>query len=168
MKDFIRDSIESPGLLSDNSPGGILREGAQKLVKLAVLSEFEEYISPSPHLKEADGKQSVVRNGYLPERTVMTAVGNIQVKVPRVNDRREGKTPEERLRFHSQILPPYLRRSSIGAFSEVLSQLLGEEVSPSAQTISRLNKKWKRIHGYKLLPVALKGDSFIDGLPQAA
>ncbi len=161
MKDFIRDSVESPHLSVvsvENSLGEIVREGAEKLVKLAVMAEFEEFFSQYSHLKEAKGKQSLVRNGYHPERTVMTSAGNIRVRIPRVNDRSEGKRQEERLRFHSKLLPPYLRRAtevdefipylylkgiSSGDFSDVLSQLLGEEVSLSAQTVSRLKKKWE-------------------------
>ena len=156
MKDSIRNSNESPS--TGSSLMEIVREGAEKLVKLAVVAEFEEYFSQYSDLKEADGKQSVVRNGYHPERSVMTSAGNMQVKIPRLNDRREGKSNEERLHFHSKLLPPYLRRStevdefipylylkgiSSGDFSDVLSQLLGEEVSVSAQTVSRLKKKWE-------------------------
>jgi transposase-like protein len=140
MKDFIR------------------KEGAEKLVRLAVLAEFEETFSKYSHVKDKNGKQSVVRNGYHKERTVMTGAGNIRVKIPRLADRREGKGKEERVLFHSKVLPPYLRRStevdefipylylkgiSSGGFSDVLSQLLGEEVSLSAQTVGRLKKKWE-------------------------
>ncbi len=156
MKDSIRNSDES--LSTRSSLLEIIREGAEKVVRLAVLSEFEEFFSQYSDLEEANGKQSVVRNGYHSERSVMTSAGNIRVKVPRLNDRREGKSREERIRFHSKLLPPYLRRStevdefipylylkgiSSGDFSDVLSQLLGEEVSVSAQTVSRLKKKWE-------------------------
>jgi len=158
MKDSIRDTEESPSLFSIIPLSEIIREGAQKVVRLALESEFKELMSQYNDLKEADGKQSVVRNGYHPERSVMTSAGNIRVKMPRLNDRREGISREERLHFRSKLLPPYLRRStevdefipylylkgiSTGDFSDVLSQLLGEEVSVSAQTVCRLKKKWE-------------------------
>ena len=161
MKDFIRNLDESPwlsNLSAESSLGEIVRAGAEKLVRLAVMAEFEETFSQYSHLKDQNGKQSVVRNGYNPERTVMTGAGNIRVKVPRLTDRREGKGKEERVVFHSKVLPPYLRRStevddfipylylkgiSSGDFSDVLSQLLGEDVSLSAQTVGRLKKKWE-------------------------
>lgn len=160
MKDSIRNSDESPWISSRSSLWEIIQEGAEKLVKLAVVSEFEEFFSQYRDLKESNGKRSIVRNGYHPERSVMTSAGNIRVKIPRVNDRREGKSREERLRFHSKLLPPYLRRASevdefipylylkgisSGDFSDVLSQLLGEEVSVSSQTVSRLKKKWSTL-----------------------
>ena len=161
MKDFIRNFIESPHLSVvsvESSLGEIVREGAEKLVKMAVMAEFENFFSQYSHLADQKGKQSVVRNGYHQERTVMTAAGNIRVKIPRLSDRREGKGKKERLRFHSKVIPPYLRRAnevddfipylylkgiSSGDFSDVLSQLLGEKVSLSAQTVSRLKQKWE-------------------------
>jgi len=173
MKDFIRNFIESPQLTfgtvgtvenvwtawpEESSLGEIVREGAEKLVKIAVMAEFENFFSQYSHLKEENGKQLVVRNGFHRERNVMTAAGNIRVKIPRLCDRREGKGKKDRLRFHSKMIPPYLRRAnemdefipylylkgiSSGDFSDVLSQLLGEKVSLSAQTVSRLKKQWE-------------------------
>jgi transposase-like protein len=167
MKDFIRNFIESPHLsvgtvgtvgTVESSLGEIVREGAEKLVKMAVMAEFENFFSQYSHLKDESGKQLLVRNGYHQERNVMTAAGNIRVKIPRVDDRDESKSKEERLHFHSKVIPPYLRRArevddfvpylylkgiSSGDFSDVLSQLLGEKVSLSAQTVSRLKKQWE-------------------------
>jgi transposase-like protein len=170
MKNCIRNFIESPQLSVESvgsvesSLGEIVREGAEKLVKMAVMAEFEDYFSQYSHLTDQNGKQLIVRNGYHQERNVMTAAGNIRVKIPRLSDRREGegkgkgKGKEERLNFHSKVIPPYLRRAnevddfvpylylkgiSSGDFSDVLSQLLGEKVSLSAQTVSRLKKKWE-------------------------
>jgi transposase-like protein len=161
MKDSIRNFIESPHLsvgTVESSLGEIVREGAEKLVKMAVMAEFENFFSQYSHLKDENGKQLLVRNGYHQERNVMTSAGNIRVKIPRVDDRDESKSKEERLNFHSKVIPPYLRRAmevddfvpylylkgiSSGDFSDVLSQLLGEKVSLSAQTVCRLKKKWE-------------------------
>lgn len=91
----------------------------------------------------------------------MTSAGNTRVKIPRLADRREETSQEERLHFHSKVIPPYLRRASemddfvpylylkgisSGDFFDVLSRLLGQEVSVSAQTVSRLKKKWETEH----------------------
>ena len=161
MKDFNRNLIESPqlsGLSFESSLGEIVREGAEKLVKMAVMEEFENLLSQYSQLTDQRGKQLIVRNGYHRERNVMTSAGNICVKVPRLCDRREGDGAKERLCFHSRVIPPYLRRAtevddfipylylkgiSSGDFSDVFSRLLGEEVSLSAQTVSRLKKKWE-------------------------
>ncbi len=156
MRDFTKSIFESPATTMRNSLGVIVREGAENLVKLAVMEEFESFFNKYRDLESEDGKQLIVRNGYHSERTVMTGAGDIKVKIPRIADRR-GKEGE-RLSFHSRIMPPYLRRTreldefipllylkgiSSGNFSEVLSGLLGYEVSLSANTVGRLKKKWE-------------------------
>jgi hypothetical protein len=51
----------------------------------------------------------LVRHGHLPEREIMTGIGAVAVRCPRVRDRvGEGR---ERIRFSSAIPPPYARRS---------------------------------------------------------
>jgi hypothetical protein len=50
-----------------------------------------------------------VRHGDLPEREIMTGIGPVAVRCPRVRDR--GGEGPERVRFSSAILPPYARRS---------------------------------------------------------
>ena len=87
-----------------------------------------------------DGRQRLVRHGHLPVREIMTGIGPVAVRCPRVRDR-VGEGPE-RIRFSSAILPPYARRSkslevlipilylkgvSTGDFEEALSALLGKE-----------------------------------------
>jgi hypothetical protein len=55
----------------------------------------------------------VVRNGHLPERTILTGVGPVEVEQSRVRDRRPAG---EREAFTPAILPPYLRKTrSLGA-----------------------------------------------------
>jgi putative transposase len=81
----------------------------------------------------------VVRNGYLPERTILTGVGEVEVKVPKVRDRSGSG-----IKFNSRLLPPYLKRAtsveevlpwlylkgvSTGDFSEALAALLGPDAS---------------------------------------
>lgn len=50
----------------------------------------------------------MVRNGHLPERKIVTGVGEVAVEQPRVYDRRGGDDHE---RFSSKLLPPYLRKT---------------------------------------------------------
>jgi transposase-like protein len=104
--------------------------------------------------RDSEGRQAIVRNGYLPEREVQTGIGAVQVQVPRVRDRsRTG------IRFHSALLPPYIRRSksleallpwlylkgvSTGDFSEALQALLGPDAPGlSPATLSRLKQGWQ-------------------------
>jgi len=100
-----------------------------------------------------DGRLAVVRNGYLPERTIQTGIGDVEIKVPKVRDR-SGRG----VKFNSSLLPPYLKRAqsveellpwlylrgiSTGDFQEALACLVGEGAKGlSANTISRLKEKW--------------------------
>jgi len=137
----------------------ILRTGSRRLLAEALEVEIEEFVERFRELRIQDGRQRVVRNGYLPEREVQTGIGSIPVKVPRVRDR-DGET--ESIRFSSSILPPYLRRSrsveevlpwlylkgvSTGEFGEAMASLLGPDARGlSASTISRLKPSWEADH----------------------
>jgi hypothetical protein len=46
----------------------------------------------------------VVRNGHLPEREIISGIGPIKVRQPRIRHRDGG-------RFSSAILPPFMRRT---------------------------------------------------------
>ena len=135
----------------------ILRQGAQKLVLQAVEAEFAKFLEEHQEERLEDGRQRVVRHGHLPARDIMTGIGPVSVEVPRARDRRghEGKEP---IRFTSQLVPPYIRRSksiemalpylylkgiSSGDFSKVMPVLFGSEVGFSADTVLRLRKLWK-------------------------
>jgi len=103
-------SLPVPGtdLLTD-----VLRQGAQKLLAEAIEAEVAEWIDRHANVRDAQGRRQVVRNGFMPERTIVTGLGEIGVRQPRVHDRR----PEgEREPFTSKVLPPYLRKTK----SEVL------------------------------------------------
>jgi transposase-like protein len=131
----------------------VLRKGARELLQQAVEAEVAEFIEQHRKLKDEQERQRVVRNGYLPERTIQTGIGSVAVKGPRARDRKG------EIKFSSSILPAYLRRTrsidellpwlylkglSTGDFSEALSALLGSDAPGlSAATISRLKEVWK-------------------------
>jgi transposase-like protein len=88
----------------------ILRQGARNLVLQAVEAEFASFLEHYENERLEDDRKRVVRHGHLPERKVVTGIGAISVKVPRSRDRlANGK--EDTIRFASQLLPPYARRS---------------------------------------------------------
>lgn len=131
----------------------ILQEGAKNLLARAVEAEIQSFLAK--HNENTEGKATVVRNGYLPERTIQTGLGSIEVKVPKTRDRSQSG-----IKFNSQLIPPYLKRTksieeflpwlylrgiSTGDFSESLKHLLGAEASGlSAGTISRLKQGWEQ------------------------
>jgi putative transposase len=97
-----------PSPTSQDALTEILRDGAKRLLAEAIQAEVADWIESHAHIKDLAGHRQVVRNGYLPERTIQTGVGDIQVKQPRVHDRRAGG---EHIKFTSSILPPYLKRT---------------------------------------------------------
>ena len=48
---------------------------------------MQEFLAPYIDQHDERGRQVVVRNGDLPERTIQTGVGDVAVKVPKVRDR---------------------------------------------------------------------------------
>lgn len=136
----------------------ILRQGARNLVLQAVEAEFASFLQSHGHEELEDGRKRIVRHGHLPERKVITGIGAIPVKVPRSRDRKANGN-EDTIRFASQLLPPYVRRSksieaaipylylkgiSSGDFSQVMPVLLGKDaVGFSSDTVLRLRLQWK-------------------------
>jgi len=146
-----------PGAFDDQLTE-ILRQGARSLLAQAVEAEVAGFLATHADIKTEDGRQRVVRHGYLPEREVVTGIGSVAVRQPRVRDRAAAAGDPSRIRFTPAILPPYLRRSksietllpilylkgiSTGDFSEALAALLGKDapgLSPTA--IVRLKDGW--------------------------
>ncbi|WP_213290956.1 transposase, partial [Bradyrhizobium sp. sGM-13] len=108
-KDNIIKLIQ-PGNVEDQLTE-ILRNGARCLLAQAVEAEVADFLGKHADLKTADGHQRVVRHGHLPEREVMTGIGPVAVRQPRVRDREADVTCPDRIRFSPSILPPYMRRS---------------------------------------------------------
>ena len=81
-----------PGSVSDPLTQ-ILRDGARALLVQAVEAEVADFLAKHGDLKTEDGHQRVVRHGHLPEREVMTGIGPVAVRQPRVRDREAG--PED-------------------------------------------------------------------------
>jgi len=133
--------------------GEICRQGARRMLQAALENEVDDYLAAHAARREQAGRQAVIRNGYLPEREILTGVGPVPIRQPRVRH----KTPGER--FTSRILPPYLRRVpsidalipalylkgvSTGDFTEALGAILGEGAAGlSATNIVRLKKIWE-------------------------
>ena len=156
------DSTVSSNIVSIGSRDAlteILREGAQQMLGQAIENEVADYLRRHAHQRDEDGRRLVVRNGYLPARDLQTGVGLVEVRQPRVRDKRYDEQGE-RLRFTSRILPPYLRRTksldelipwlylrgiSTGDFTEALQALLGPQAKGlSATNIVRLKESWQQ------------------------
>ena len=127
----------------------LLREGAKRLIAEAVDAELSAMLIQFEDYKDQSGRRPVVRNGYLPERDILTGIGPVSVRVPKVRDR-----SGTRIKFTSALLPPYLRRSrsveevlpwlylkgiSTGDMREALEALLGPEAKERSVTSNELS-----------------------------
>ena len=137
----------------ENPLNELLKQGAQQLLAQAIETEVQALLEEFSSLK-VNGKQGVVRNGHLPERTLQTGLGDIPVKVPKVRDR-----TDRGIKFNSKLVPPYLKRTknveelipwlylrgiSTGDMQPALASLLGKQAKGlSANSVSRLKKQWE-------------------------
>ncbi|HEU5006256.1 MAG TPA: IS256 family transposase [Jatrophihabitantaceae bacterium] len=136
----------------------IVREGARRMLAAALEAEVAAYIAA--HLDEVDehGRRLVVRNGRAEPRQVLTSAGAVEVRAPRVNDKRVDAVSGERRRFASAILPAWCRKSpkitevlpllylhglSSKDFVPALEGFLGTGAGLSAATITRLTVQWQ-------------------------
>jgi hypothetical protein len=81
----------------------IARQGARRM--LAEALEVESYLEAARNERDDDGRALATRNGYAREREVVCGAGAVEVKAPRVNDRRVNENADRRVRFKSVILP---------------------------------------------------------------
>ena len=138
----------------------IARAGARKMLAEALEAEVQDYLQAAKGERDGHGRALVVRNGYAREREVLCGAGAVEVRAPRVNDKRV-KEDGERRRFKSVILPPYMRRSpkvtevlpllylhglSSGDFVPALQGFFGSEAGLSSAAITRLSEHWQQEH----------------------
>jgi putative transposase len=139
----------------------IVRDGARRMLAAALEAEVNAYIAELADQWDQTGRRLVVRNGYHQPRKVTTAAGVVEVKAPRVNDKRVDEVTGERKRFSSAILPPWCRKSpkisevlpllylhglSSGDFVPALEQFLGSSAGLSPATVTRLTQQWQADH----------------------
>lgn len=154
--------------LSNFSTGGdtlselekLAREGAKKMLQAAMENEVQEFILKYSSFTDTEGCRIVVKNGYLPEREIISGLGPLKIKQPRVDDRKLTDYGHER--FSSKIIPKFMRRTpsidslipilylkgiSTGDYPAALGAILGEGVKGlSATNIVRLKKSWEADH----------------------
>jgi transposase-like protein len=131
----------------------MVRRGARNLLRQAIEMEVQTILDEYAPVQLEDGRQAVVRNGYLPSREILTAIGPVPVQVPKIRDRSGGG-----VKFTSALAPPYVRRTprvsaalpwlylkgvSSGDLSAALEVLVGEQARGlSANVLGRLKAQW--------------------------
>jgi len=58
----------------------IVREGARRMLQEALENEVADYLSRMASVRTADGRQAVVRNGFLPARDLVTGAGPVRIR----------------------------------------------------------------------------------------
>jgi transposase-like protein len=133
--------------------------GARRMLMATLKTEAADYVERHRDERDADGRALVVHNGRSKGRKLTLGAGTVELKAPRVNDRRHDEQGQ-RQRFSSRILPPYMRRSpkvaevlpilylrglSTGDFRPALEGLLGADAAGLSSTnISRLTACWEK------------------------
>jgi putative transposase len=135
----------------------ILRDGARRALQAAIEQEVEQYIQRNKDHLDEEGRRLVVRNGHHPARKILSSNGAIEVRQPRVNDKRVDEQGS-RFQFTSQILPPYLRKTkaieelvpwlylkgiSTSDFPEALACLGHDGSGLSPTTVVRMKEIWQ-------------------------
>ncbi len=156
------DTSILPFLQSDSIPDPLTelaREGARRILAEALKAEADAFVASFADDHLEDGRQRIVRHGFGPERQIQTGIGALDVQRPKVRDRLMTPDPAAKVRFTSNILPKWARRSvsldallpvlylkgiSTGDFQEALSAILGADapnLSPSV--LARLTAGWQ-------------------------
>jgi transposase-like protein len=136
----------------------LLREGARRMLAVALEAEVDAYIAACAEARDQRGHRLVRRNGHAPARQLATGAGQVEVVRPRVDDRRVDPATGQRAQFSSVILPRWCRRSpkvaavlpllylhglSSADFVPALEGLLGSAAGLSASVITRLCEQWQ-------------------------
>lgn len=155
MKKFALPEDKNPTEISARSVlEEVLRNGARRMLQEAIENEVVEYVQKFLEMKDEMNKRLVTRNGRLPARDVLTGIGPINIRQPRVRDKRNGEA------FSSAVLPKYKRKTaslerlvpelylrgiSTNNFPEALSALLGKNAAGlSPANITRMKEIWEQ------------------------
>lgn len=132
------------------------------MLAAALESEVNAYTAESAHERDENGHRLVVRNGYHHPRKVTTAVGAVEGRTPRVNDKRVDEFTGERKRFSSANLPPWCREPP--KIAEVLPP--GSRAAGLAMVfklVEPAQARWRAVNGSHLVPLVRAGARFERG-----
>ena len=151
MADFTLKALSQPEEQVTDPLTELLRSGARELIAQAVEAELQVLLDQHTEHRLPDGRQAVVRNGYLPERTVQTGIGDVEIKVPKMRDRSGSG-----IRFNSTLLPParsveellpwlYLKGVSTGDYQEALAMCYQD---------TRHQRCWVHYADFQIMPTS--------------
>lgn len=150
---------EAAGAEMQGTLDELIAEGARRMLAAALEAEVDAYLTGLADERDEQGHRLVVRNGHANARSLVTGAGPVEVRAPRVDDRRVDEVTGERMRFRSSILPPWARKSpkvaevlpllylhgmSSGDFVPALEEFFGAAAGLSASVITRLTTEWQK------------------------
>jgi transposase-like protein len=150
---------EAAGVELSTTLDELVAEGARRMLAVALETEVHAYVTSFADERDDQGHRLVVRNGHAVARSLVTGAGSVEVRAPRVDDRRVDEETGKRMRFRSSILPPWARKSpkvaevlplmylhgmSSGDFAPALEEFFGSAAGLSASVITRLTSDWQK------------------------
>jgi transposase-like protein len=150
---------EAAGAEQSTTLDELVAEGARRMLAAALEAEVDAYVTALSDERDEAGHRLVVRNGHAVARSLVTGAGPIEVRAPRVDDRRVDEATGEKMRFRSSILPPWARKSpkvaevlplmylhgmSSGDFVPALEEFFGSAAGLSASVVTRLTTEWQK------------------------
>ena len=150
---------EAAGAEQSTTLDELVAEGARRMLAAALEAEVDAYVTALSDERDEAGHRLVVRNGHTVARSLVTGAGPIEVRAPRVDDRRVDEATGEKMRFRSSILPPWARKSpkvaevlplmylhgmSSGDFVPALEEFFGSAAGLSASVVTRLTTEWQK------------------------
>ncbi len=152
--------LHSPAESSSDALTEVLRTGARALLQAAIEAEVSDVLAAHEAQVDDQGRRRFVRHGDLPARPILTGIGPVPVRVPKVRDRGTAANGPGRIRFASSIVPPDLRQAksvenllpvlslrglSTGDVKDALARRLGPDAPGlSPGVIARLKRSWEQ------------------------
>ena len=156
LEEALDDSKSANGP-ANRSLLGLLRKQATILVDWTINAELELLLAQQAAITDRRGRPACVRNGYQPVRSLLTNLGPVEVRIPKVRSR-----VERSVVFRSALVRPYLRRArvtiqkapahflralSVGDLHAAIGTLMGPEAAAlPAPVIRRLSERWEGEH----------------------
>jgi hypothetical protein len=150
---LVEKSITTEGLREDTWSvlEAMAREGARKVLQQALEIEVAEYIEAHAGKRNEKSHRRVVRNGSMPERSILTGMGPNWIRQPRVDDRGL-RSEEETERFSSRTV----KTKGCGSRTATLTMVF--------KLVRECQKNWRRLTGSSIIPLVLAGRKFVDGV----
>jgi hypothetical protein len=103
----------------------LIRRGAQDLIQKAIEVEVQASLASFEKVRLLGGRRAVVRNGYLPERDILTPMGEIPVRIPKVRDRSGNG-----VKFNAALVPPFASRGQVLPFALFQASIINGQDYP--------------------------------------